>query len=106
MIVGLTALLVVFIALLGFVVMHYCGIKGKWLCFVAAIPVMAIVLLSLLSAFRNFKWNQLLVSMIVWGCLLLFFCIVKTYAGASLWAVFWLGVPGQAAIWLWFRLFK
>ena len=105
-IVGLCALLVIFIALLGFVVMHYCRIPGKWLCFVVAIPVMAIVLLSVLSAFRKFRWNRLLISAIVWGCLLLFFCIFRTYAGVSLWAVFWLGVPGQAAVWLWFRLFK
>lgn len=102
----LASLLVWFVALLVYVVLSSCGVPGSYVAFVYALPVNAIVLLSLRSAWRMFSWNQVLISLIVWGCLVGFFVTMWVFAQVRLWNVFLLGIPGQAAVTLWFRLFK
>ena len=69
-ILGLSSILVWFVALLSFVICSSIGLEKTWIAFIYAIPVDAIVMLSLRSAWRDFRWNQALVSGIVWGCLL------------------------------------
>lgn len=101
----LSSVLVWFVALLVFVVLSSLELPKSWIAFFYAIPVNAIVLLSLRSAWKDFRWNQGLISAIVWGCLLSFYMSVLIFAGMNLWRVFLLGIPGQAAILLWFRMF-
>lgn len=103
---ALASILVWFIALLVFVILSYCGVHGGWIGFVAAVPVNAIVLLSLLSAWRFFRLNKLLISVLIWGILALIVIIFKTFAQISLLRVFLLGIPAQLATLLWFRLYR
>jgi len=101
----LSSVLVWFVALLVFVVLSSLELPKSWIAFFYAIPVNAIVLLSLRSAWKDFRWNQVLISAIVWGCLLSFYMTILLFAGVNLWRVFLLGIPGQIAIFLWFRMF-
>lgn len=105
-IVQLSSLLVWFIALLVYVVLASAGVRGSWLAFVLAIPADAIVILSLRSAWRDFRSNRMLISVLMWGSLLSIYMILLVLAKANVWRIFLLGVPGQAAILLWFRMFR
>ena len=102
----LSSLLVWFVALLIFVVLSSFDVPKSWIAFIYAIPADAIVRRSLRSAWRDFRWNQALISLIVWGSLLSIYISVLIFAGLNLWKVFLLGIPGQAAILLWFRMFR
>ena len=105
-ILGLASLLVWFVALLLFVVISSLDIPKSWIAFVYAIPADAIVMLSLRSAWRDFRWNQILVSAIVWGGLLSIYMTLYLFFGLNIWKIFLLGIPGQLAIFLWFRMFR
>ena len=101
----LSSVLVWFVALLIFVVLSSLDIPKTWLAFIYAIPANAIVLLSLRSAWRDFRWNQILISAIVWGSLLSLYISLLLFLNVSVWKLFLLGIPGQIAIILWFRLY-
>lgn len=101
----LSSLLVWFVALLIFVVLSTFDIQKSWMAFIYAIPANAIVLLSLRSAWRDFRWNLTLVSMIMWGSLLSLYLTVYIFFCFDFWKLFLLGVPGQIAILLWKRLY-
>ena len=105
-ILGLSALLVWFVALLAFVIVSSIGIPKSWIAFIYAIPACAIVMLSLRSAWRDFRWNQVLISMIVWGCLLSLYVTLLLYFNLNIWKLFLLGIPGQIAVLLWFRMYR
>ena len=105
-ILGLSSVLVWFVALFLFVVISSFGITKSWLAFIFAIPANAIVLLSLRSAWHDFRWNQMLISTIVWGSLLSIYMALLVIFGLNNWKIFLLGVPGQIAIFLWFRLYR
>ena len=102
----LSSVLVWFVALLIFVVLSSLDIPNSWLAFVYAIPVDAVVCLSLRSAWKDFRRNQFLVSTISWGLLLSVFLSLWMFADWPMWKLLLLGVPGQLAICLWFRLYK
>lgn len=102
----LSSTLVWFVALLAFVVLFALGIYKGWMCFIYAIPIDAIVVLSLRSAWRDFRWNKLLITQIMWGSLLSIFVSLWVFAGIPYWMLFLLGIPGQVAIILWFKLFR
>ena len=103
---NLCTLLVWFVALTVYVVLSSVGVPKTWVVFIYAIPVNAIVLLSLRSAFRMFSWNLWLISAIVWGSLLSIHMTLLVFAGANVWKLFLLGILGQAAVILWFRMFR
>lgn len=105
-ILGLSSLLVWGVALLIYVVLSTVGVPNSWVAFFYAVPVNAIVLLSLRSAWHDFRWNRALISMIVWGCLLSFYVTFRVFLKVNVWKVFLLGIPGQAAVLLWFRMFR
>jgi len=105
-ILSLCGLLVSFIALLLFVVLSSLDIPHSWLSFVYGIPVCAIVLLSLRSAWRDFRWNQLLISLIMWSSILSLYLSLLVFLELHLWKLFLLGIPAQAAVILWFRLYR
>ena len=105
-ILGLSSLLVWFVALLLFVVISSLGIEKSWLAFIYAVPADAIVMLSLRSAWRDFRWNKTLVSVIMWGSILSLYLSLILFGGPNIWKLFLLGIPGQMAIFLWFRMFR
>lgn len=105
-ILGLSSLLVWFVALLIFVVLSTVGVPNSWLAFFYAVPADAIVLLSLRSAWHDFRWNRALISMILWGSILSVYMTLLILASFNVWKIFLLGIPGQAAILLWFRMFR
>lgn len=105
-ILGLSSTLVWFVALLFFVVMSSFSIPYSWLAFFYAVPANAIVLLSLRSAWHDFRWNQGLITVIMWGCLVSIFASLNVFIHFNAWKVFLLGIPGQIAIFLWFRMFR
>lgn len=104
-ILALSSTLVWFVALLLFVVISSFGIPNSWVSFFYAVPANAIVLLSLRSAWHDFRWNKALISLIVWGSLASIYASVLVFLHFNAWKVFLLGVPGQIAIFLWFRMF-
>ncbi len=105
-ILGLSSLLVWFVALLLFVIISSLDIPRSWIAFIYAIPANAIVLLSLLSAWRDFRWNKTLVSILVWGSILSIYVSLLMFVSFNIWKLFLLGIPGQLAVLLWFRLFR
>ena len=102
----LSSVLVWFVALLVFVMWDILELPYGYLAFVYALPADCIVLLSLRSAWRDFRRNRLLVSGIMWGTLASVYITLFIFASVNLWKLFLLGIPGQIAILLWGRLFR
>ena len=102
----LCSTLVWFVAVLAFVVFSSFEFPKSWLAFIYAIPVDAIVILTLRSAWHDFRWNKMLISQIMWGGLLSIYISLLILLGVNIWKVFLLGIPGQLAIILWFNMFR
>ena len=104
----LSSLLVWFVALFVYVIMSSFELTDPYsfILFPVAIPVNAIVLLSLRCAWHDFRWNKALISLIVWGSLLSIYTTCCMIWHIHFWKIFLLGIPGQVAIGLWFRLFR
>ena len=104
----LSSILCWFVALFLYVVLSAIPFteEWSWLFFVYAIPANAIVLLSLRSAWHDFRWNKALISIIMWGSLLSIYVTLFVFLEWNIWKMFLLGLPGQLAIFLWFRLFR
>jgi transcriptional regulator with XRE-family HTH domain len=107
-ILALSSTLVWFVALLIFVILSNFEVleKGSYLAFLYAAPANAIVLLSLRSAWHDFRWNRALISVIVWGSLASVYATLLVCFGLNIWKIFLLGIPGQIAIFLWFRMYR
>ena len=105
-ILGLSSLLVWFVALLMFVIFSSLDVPKSWIAFIYALPADAIVRLSLRSAWMDFRKNQWLVSGIMWGTILSIFMTLLLFFDFNFLKVFLLGIPGQLAIFLAFRLKK
>lgn len=103
----LSSLLVWFVALFLYVVLSNFELTAWWsgIFFVYAIPANAIVLLSLRSAWHDFRWNKALISIIVWGSLLSLYVSFYLFFHVNFWKIFLLGILGQIAIFLWFKMF-
>lgn len=102
----LSSLLVWFVALLLYVVLSAVDMNDSWIAFIYAIPANAIVLLSLRSAWRDYRRNLLLISLIVWGVLMSLVISLFVFLNVFHWKIFLLGIPGQAAVILWFRMYR
>ena len=107
-ILALSSTLVWFVALFAFVVLSSFDFLEKYSCllFFYAIPANAIVLLSLRSAWHDFRWNKALISAIVWGSLVSIYASIRAFLDFNAWKIFLLGIPGQIAIFRWFRMFQ
>ena len=107
-ILALSSTLVWFVALLVFVVMSSFDFLDPYsrLIFFYAVPANAIVLLSLRSAWRDFRWNKVLITLIVWGCIVSIHVSLLAICKYNFWKIYLLGIPGQIAIFLWFRMFR
>jgi len=102
----LSSLLVWFVALLVYVVLSSLNVPKSWMGFFYAVPVNAIILISLRSAWKMFNWNFMLVSILVWGCLISLHLTILVFVGVNIWKLFLLGLLGQVAVCLWFRMFR
>ncbi len=107
-ILALSSLLCWFVALFFYVVLSSFEATDAYslIFFAYALPANAIVLLSLRSAWHDFRWNKALVSIIVWGSLLSLYITFYVFWNVHIWKLFLLGIPGQFAIFLWFRMFR
>ena len=92
--------------LVWFVIVSSLDIPRSWIAFLYAIPVDAIVQLSLRSAWRDFRWNKTLISILMWGGLLSLYASLKLFVHVDIWKLFLLGIPGQLAVLLWFRMYS
>ena len=102
----LCSILVWFVAMLVFVIVSSLDIPKSWITFFYAVPANAIVLLSLRSAWHDFRGNRGLISVIMWGSILSLYMTLLVFFGLNIWKLFLLGIPGQAAIILWFRMYR
>lgn len=105
-ILALSSILVWFVALLIYVVISSFELPYSWLAFFYAVPANCIVLLSLRSAWHDFRWNRALISGIMWGALASIHMTLLTLLDFNMWKIYLLGILGQMAILLWFRLFR
>ena len=105
-ILGLSSILTWFVALLIYVILSSADVPNSWLAFFYALPADCIVMLSLRSAWKDFRWNRILISGIMWGALIALYTTLFVLANINVWRIFLLGIPGQAAILLWFRMFR
>ena len=105
-ILGLSSILVWSVALLVYVIFSSLDMENSWLAFFYAVPANAIVLLSLRSAWHDFRWNRALISAIMWGAIVSLYATLLVLGHWNVWRLFLLGIPGQIAIFLWFRLFR
>ncbi len=101
-IMGLSILLVWFIATLAFVVCDLAQVQASlhWLSFVYALPVSAVIWLVFNSLWFNRRINWIIISSLMWTFLVAVYLTVLTI-GSNLWLIFILGIPGQAIIYLW-----
>lgn len=102
----LSSILVWVVALFLYMVLDAFGVKNLWLLFVVAVPVNAIVLLSLRSAWKLYGWNRILISIIMWGFLLTIYLLLLVVGKVNVWKILPMGLLGQAAILLWFKMFR
>ena len=102
----LSSILVWVVALFLYMVLDAFGVKNLWLLFVVAVPANAIVLLSLRSAWKLYGLNRILISVIMWGFLLVIYLLLLTLGRVNVWKILPMGLLGQAAIILWFKMFR
>ena len=100
----LSSLLVWFVAMLVYVILASLNVSRSWIGFFYAIPANAIVIICLRSAWRKFNWNFAAVSLLVWGCLVALYVTLLVFLDINMWRLFLLGIMGQAAVCLWFRM--
>lgn len=73
-----------------------------WLAFVYAVPVSMIVWLVFNSIWFSTRKNFLIISLLMWTFLAaLYFSLLPAH---NIWQIFFLGIPGQAIIFLWSRI--
>ena len=102
----LSSVLVWVVALFLYMVLDAFGVRHLWLLFVVAVPANAIVLLSLRSAWKMYGWNRILISVIMWGALVSIYLMLWLGFGVNVWKILLMGLLGQAAILLWFQMFR
>ena len=105
-ILGLSSILVWFVALFFYVIVSSFDIPYSWLAFFYAVPANCIVLLSLRSAWHDFRWNRGLISGIMWGSLTSIHMTLLTLLSFNMWKIYLLGILGELAIILWIRMFR
>ena len=102
----LSSILVWVVALFLYMVLDAFGVKNLWLLFVLAVPANAIVLLSLRSAWKLYGLNRILISVIMWGFLVIIYLLLLVVGEVNVWRILPMGLLGQAAIILWFKMFR
>ncbi len=95
-------LLVWFIAMFCYVTLSWSlpSAEKSWLCFIYALPVMAVVWLVLNSIWFNSRWNYLIISLLMWSGLLAVHLTCLQFS-VNVWQIYLLGIPGQLTLLLW-----
>lgn len=75
--------------------------QGNWILFIWAVPVSMIVALVFNSVWGKSKFNYLILTVFIWTLLLGFYLEFIEY---ELYPLFFLGIPGQIILMLWFGL--
>ena len=102
----LVSILVWVVALAIYVMVDSFDLPCGWLIFFVAIPANAITLLSLRCAWKMYSWNLALISVIMWGSLVCVHSMLYLATGVNTWRLFLMGLLGQTAIVLWFKLVR
>lgn len=105
---GVSVLLVWLLATFAFVM---CGLVNPeqtmhWLAFLYAVPVSCVVWLIFNSIWFNSRRNFWIISFLMWSVFAAIHVTCSVFGVAQVWLLYILGIPGQAIILLWSRLFK
>ncbi len=105
---GVSVLLVWLLATIAFVMIGLTDpMQTKhWLAFLYAVPVSCILWLIFNSIWFNTRRNFWIISFLMWSLLACIHITCMTFGTEPVWLLYVLGVPGQAIILLWSRLFK
>ena len=79
-------------------------LSGKWLTFIYAVPVSAIVAVIFNLIWGKRIFNIILSSLICWSLIASIYLTVLISSGRNMWLLFTLGAPVQVMILLWSRL--
>lgn len=104
----LSVLGVWFAAVLAFVIMLIAceETDGLWLAFVAAVPLSAIILIVFNSIWGRIVRNMLYISILIWSLIAFIFLLIMVMTGKNLWMLFLIGIPLEAAVIIWHRMYK
>ena len=100
---GICLMLVWVIALFVFIMLMIASVPHAWLSFIYALPVTAIVWLTLNSIWFNPRLNYAIISLLMWSVLV---AIQLSFlpAGVNLSLIYLLGIPGQIIILMWSKI--
>lgn len=105
---GVSVLLIWLLATFAFVM---CGLVNPeqtmhWLAFLYAVPASCVVWLIFNSIWFNPRRNFWIISFLMWSVFAAIHVTCSVFGVAQVWLLYILGIPGQAIILLWSRLFK
>lgn len=106
LILGISLILVLFIALAVFVLISVISEKYylyQWLVFVYAVPASMIVWLVMSTVWFRSKYNYIAISLLMWSGLASIHLSCLPF-GRNAWLVYLLGIPGQIAIIMWSKM--
>lgn len=105
---GVSVLLVWLLATFVFVIIQLINpmVVRHWLAFLYAVPVSCVLWLIFNSIWFNSRRNFLIVSALMWSVLASIHITFLVFGYPEVWLMYVLGVPGQAIILIWSRLFK
>jgi hypothetical protein len=94
------------VVLAFYVLLDSFNLPYLWLLILVGIPAHAITLLSLRSAWQMYNWNMPLISIIMWGSIACLHAVIYLISHINIWRLYLMGLLGQTAIILWFKLIK
>lgn len=105
---GVSVLLVWLLATFAFVM---CGMvdptqSKQWLAFLYAVPISCVVWLIFNSIWFSPRGNFWIISILMWSLFASVHVTCNVFGVHQVWLIYILGIPGQAIILLWSRLFK
>lgn len=103
---GLVSILVWIVILAFYVLLDSFDLPYLSLLVLVGILAHAITLLSLRSAWQLYNWNMVLISIIMWSSIMLLYVVIYLISHINIWRLFLMGILGQIAIVLWFKLIK
>ena len=95
-----------FVAALIFSLLMMCGLGIWWQIFVAAVPLSLVTLLVFVCIWGKKTLIMPVVSVLVWSALASVYILLLTMFSLNLWAIFFVGIPAQAAVIFWYRIVK
>ena len=103
---GLVSILDWIVVLAFYVLLDSFELPYLWMLVLVGILAHAITLLSLRSAWQMYNWNMALISVIMWGSLACLHNVILLISHINIWRLYLMGLLGQLAIILWFKLIK